>query len=85
MNFSFEGNYKSKRSINLGGVKTNEDKKSLLIKAQNERKARELERLKLKSATKIQAFYRGRKEAAIYNQQEYTLLQQNSNSAYFDR
>lgn len=54
MNFSFEGNYKSKRNINLGGVKANEDKKSLLIKAQNERKARELERLKLKSATRIQ-------------------------------
>ncbi|CAO3643333.1 unnamed protein product [Cunninghamella blakesleeana] len=76
MNFSFEGNYKSKRNINLGGVKTNEDKKALLIKTQNERKARERERLKLKSATKIQAFYRGRKEAAISNQHGYDLLQQ---------
>lgn len=89
MNFSFEGNYKPRRNINLGGIKKVEDKKSLMLKAQAERKAREQERQKLKSAQQIQvitrdthlhsftqfmnqAFYRGRKEAYIYRQQERT-------------
>lgn len=57
MNFNFEGNYKPRRNINLGGVKTVGDKKSLLIKAQNERKAREHERQKAKSAQQIQVFF----------------------------
>lgn len=54
MNFSFEGNFRPKRNINLGGVKKIDDKRSLLAKAQSERKAREQERLKLKSAQQIQ-------------------------------
>lgn len=54
MNFNFEGNYKPRRNINLGGIKRVEDKKSLMLKAQAERKARELERRKLKSAQQIQ-------------------------------
>lgn len=54
MNFTFEGNYKPRRNINLGGVKTVGDKKSLLLKAQNERKAREQERIKQKSVQQIQ-------------------------------
>jgi hypothetical protein len=54
MNFSFEGNFKPKRNINLGGVKSNDDKRSLMAKAQAERKAREQDRLKLKSAQQIQ-------------------------------
>lgn len=54
MNFSFEGNYKPRRNINLGGVKSVDDKRSLMAKAQAERKAREQERLKLKSAQRIQ-------------------------------
>jgi ubiquitin-protein ligase E3 C len=54
MNFSFEGNYKPRRNINLGGVKSIDDKRSLMAKAQAERKAREQERLKLKSAQQIQ-------------------------------
>ncbi|KAI7863834.1 hypothetical protein BDF14DRAFT_1733311 [Spinellus fusiger] len=69
MNFTFEGNYKSKRTINLGGVRVNDDKKVLMAKAQAERKAREYERRKLKSAGIIQAFYRGRREAAWSRQQ----------------
>lgn len=56
MNFSFEGNYKPRRNINLGGVKSIDDKHSLMAKAQAERKAREQERLKLKSAQQIQVF-----------------------------
>ncbi|KAL0097797.1 hypothetical protein J3Q64DRAFT_1073333 [Phycomyces blakesleeanus] len=64
MNFNFEGNYRAKRTINLGGVKPNDDKRSLMAKTQSERRAREFERKKLRSAGLIQAFYRGRKEAA---------------------
>lgn len=54
MNFSFEGNYKPRRNINLGGVKSVDDKRSLLAKAQAERRAREQDRLKLKSAQRLQ-------------------------------
>lgn len=54
MNFSFEGNYKPRRNINLGGVKSVDDKRSLLAKAQAERRAREQDRLKLKSALRLQ-------------------------------
>ncbi|CAM0136747.1 unnamed protein product [Umbelopsis sp. WA50703] len=61
--FSFEGNYKAKRNINLGGVRAQEDKKRLLEKAQRERKAREAERVRVRNATRIQAFYRGRRAA----------------------
>ncbi|KAI8070873.1 hypothetical protein BC940DRAFT_331298, partial [Gongronella butleri] len=63
MNYTFEGNYKSKRNINLGGVKSHADKKSLMAKAQEERRARERDRLRLQSAQNIQAFYRGRRVA----------------------
>lgn len=54
MNFSFEGNYKSKRNINLGGKQSHQDKKALLAKAQAERKARERERRRNDSALRIQ-------------------------------
>lgn len=54
MNFTFEGNFKPRRNINLGGIKKVDDKRSLLAKAQSERKAREQERLKQKSAQHIQ-------------------------------
>jgi ubiquitin-protein ligase E3 C len=38
----------------LGGVKSIDDKRSLMAKAQAERKAREQDRLKLKNAQQIQ-------------------------------
>ncbi|CEP08172.1 hypothetical protein [Parasitella parasitica] len=69
MNFSFEGNFKPRRNINLGGVKKVDDKRFLLAKAQSERKAREQERLKLKSAQQIQSLFRGRREASSTRQQ----------------
>ncbi|KAI9334179.1 hypothetical protein BD770DRAFT_402519 [Pilaira anomala] len=69
MNFNFEGNYKPRRNINLGGVKSVDDKRSLMAKAQAERKAREQDRLKVKSAQRIQAFFRGRKQASFIRQQ----------------
>ncbi|CAB5374017.1 unnamed protein product [Rhizophagus irregularis] len=57
---TFEGNYKTRRAINLGGKRQQETKEELLKKNQDRRKARENERLKEKSAIIIQAFYRGR-------------------------
>ena len=54
MNFSFEGNFKPRRNINLGGVKNVDDKRALMAKTQADRKAREQERLKLKSVQRIQ-------------------------------
>ncbi|CAG8435448.1 9145_t:CDS:10 [Ambispora gerdemannii] len=60
---NFEGSVKPRRQINLGGQRSQEDKKLLLKRTQEQRKAREAERLRNKSANKIQAFYRGRKVA----------------------
>ena len=51
---SFEGNYKSRRAINLGGRREQENKEALLKRSQDQRRARENERSKLKSAIKIQ-------------------------------
>lgn len=51
--FRFEGKFKSKRSIALGGASANTDKNSLVEKAHWERQQRELMRLKLDAAQKI--------------------------------
>ncbi|ORX89041.1 hypothetical protein K493DRAFT_72432 [Basidiobolus meristosporus CBS 931.73] len=61
--FSFEGDFKAKRNINLGGSRQQQDKKDLLKKAQLERKKREQSRKRERSAILIQSFYRGRKRA----------------------
>ncbi|KAI9088813.1 hypothetical protein DFS34DRAFT_639998 [Phlyctochytrium arcticum] len=58
--YSFTGDFKNKRAINLGGTKDRIDKAELLRKTQLERQNRERERLKLLSASKVQAFWRGR-------------------------
>ncbi|KAJ3412079.1 hypothetical protein HDV05_001303 [Chytridiales sp. JEL 0842] len=60
----FSGDHRNRKGINLGGAKTRLDKDKLLQATQAERRQRELERLKVKSATKIQAFYRGRLSAS---------------------
>ncbi|KAG2200529.1 hypothetical protein INT47_012315 [Mucor saturninus] len=89
MNFSFEGNYKPRRNINLGGVKSVDDKRALMAKAQAERKAREQDRLKLKSAQQIQNFFRGRKQASIIRHEQRKefeqLLVQTQNETCLDR
>ncbi|KAF9109506.1 hypothetical protein BGX27_007547 [Mortierella sp. AM989] len=56
----FDGSFKSKRTINLGGNKQQVDKSKLLRQAQEERRVREAERKRLKAAENIQAWYRGR-------------------------
>ncbi|KAG0365667.1 hypothetical protein BGZ54_006320, partial [Gamsiella multidivaricata] len=60
----FDGSFKSKRTINLGGNKQQIDKQKLLRQAQEERRIREAERSRLKAAERIQAWYRGRHVAA---------------------
>jgi hypothetical protein len=50
----FDGSFKAKRTINLGGNKQQVDKQKLLRQAQEERRLREAERLRLKSAERIQ-------------------------------
>ena len=55
--FSFEGDYKSKRTINLGGSSTRQNKDLLLKKAQLERKEREAERQRVKAAIRIQVSF----------------------------
>ncbi|KAF8937444.1 hypothetical protein BGZ58_002708 [Dissophora ornata] len=60
----FDGNFKSKRTISLGGNKQQVDKQKLLRQAQEERRIREAERARLKAAERVQAWYRGRKVAA---------------------
>ncbi|KAI8970934.1 hypothetical protein BDB01DRAFT_812998 [Pilobolus umbonatus] len=69
MNFNFEGNYKAKRNINLGGVRTHDDRRSLMAKAQRERRAREQERIRLQKTIKIQAFYRRYRATKLLHQQ----------------
>ncbi|CDS05598.1 hypothetical protein LRAMOSA08126 [Lichtheimia ramosa] len=77
MNFSFEGNYKPRRNINLGGIRSHEDKKTLMAKAQAERRAREHERQRQRCAVKIQSFYRAKRDASRLRRVELDALQTN--------
>ncbi|KAF9162979.1 hypothetical protein DFQ26_003070 [Actinomortierella ambigua] len=65
----FDGSFKSRKAISLGGNRQQVDKQRLLRQAQEERRAREAERLRLRSAEHIQAWYRGRKIAADLRQE----------------
>ncbi|KAI1321825.1 hypothetical protein EDD11_000101 [Mortierella claussenii] len=51
----FDGSFKSRRNISLGGNKQQVDKQKLLRQAQEERRVREAERVRLKAAERIQA------------------------------
>ncbi|KAF9903122.1 hypothetical protein EC991_004148 [Linnemannia zychae] len=64
----FDGSFKSRRTINLGGNKQQVDKQKLLRQAQEERRIREAERARLKAAERVQAWYRGRTVAARVRQ-----------------
>ncbi|KAJ1967675.1 ubiquitin-protein ligase (E3) [Dispira parvispora] len=65
--YSFEGQFKSRRPINLGGTPQH-DKKELLRRAHQERKAREEERRRHQAATKLQARFRGQRTRAHLQQ-----------------
>ncbi|KAJ2078513.1 ubiquitin-protein ligase (E3) [Coemansia sp. RSA 988] len=61
--FSFRGEFKRQKDINLGGRRRNDtahsNAQSVLVKAHEEREKRELERLKRIAALKIQRLWRG--------------------------
>lgn len=76
---SFTGNYKKTRNIDLSNKQGSTRLETIRIASQ-ERDARELYRTKIKSAVKIQAFIRGRKDAnrsrtrlrALFDQKMFT-------------
>ncbi|XP_054847107.1 ubiquitin-protein ligase E3C [Eublepharis macularius] len=57
--FSFEGDFKTRPKVSLGGASKKEEKASLLHRTQEERRKREEERRRLKNAIIIQSFVRG--------------------------
>ncbi|CAG8480586.1 2866_t:CDS:10, partial [Paraglomus occultum] len=58
--FGFDGNVKKRSHINLGGSRNVKDKQTLIQSNQERRLAREHERKRKESVTKIQAFVRSR-------------------------
>ncbi|KAM9308508.1 ubiquitin-protein ligase E3C [Gastrophryne carolinensis] len=60
--FSFEGDFKTRPKVSLGGASRKEEKASLLHRTQEERRKREEERKRLKNAIIIQSFIRGYKD-----------------------
>ncbi|KAJ8376784.1 hypothetical protein SKAU_G00073640 [Synaphobranchus kaupii] len=60
--FSFEGNFKTRPTVSLGGASKKEEKASLLHRTQEERRKREDERRRLKNAIIIQSYVRGYKD-----------------------
>lgn len=67
--FSFEGDFKTRPTVSLGGASRKEEKASLLHRTQEERRRREEERQRLKNAIVIQSFVRGHRA----RQQQYAL------------
>ncbi|XP_035270812.1 ubiquitin-protein ligase E3C isoform X2 [Anguilla anguilla] len=60
--FSFEGDFKTRPKVSLGGASKKEEKASLLHRTQEERRKREDERRRLKNAIIIQSYVRGYKD-----------------------
>ncbi|CAG8497361.1 5432_t:CDS:10 [Gigaspora margarita] len=79
---SFEGNFKTRPKINLGGQRVQEDKSTLIKKNKEQRRERDNERLRQKSALKIQAFYRGRNVAGNLRNKERALWDQNAEAIF---
>ncbi|XP_063777972.1 ubiquitin-protein ligase E3C [Pseudophryne corroboree] len=67
--FSFEGDFKTRPKVSLGGASRKEEKASLLHRTQEERRKREEERRRLKNAIIIQSFIRGYKD----RKQQYSI------------
>lgn len=67
--FSFEGDFKTRPKVSLGGASRKEEKASLLHRTQEERRKREEERRRLKNAIIIQSFIRGYRD----RKQQYSL------------
>ncbi|CAG8700294.1 2723_t:CDS:10 [Cetraspora pellucida] len=79
---SFEGNFKTRPKINLGGQRVQEDKSTLIKKNKEQRRERDNERLRQKSAVKIQAFYRGRNVAGNLRNKERAVWDQKAESIF---
>lgn len=67
--FSFEGDFKTRPKVSLGGASKKEEKASLLHRTQEERRKREEERRRLKNAIIIQSFIRGYRD----RRQQYSI------------
>ncbi|XP_040290127.1 ubiquitin-protein ligase E3C [Bufo bufo] len=67
--FSFEGDFKTRPKVSLGGASRKEEKASLLHRTQEERRKREEERRRLKNAIIIQSYIRGYKD----REQQYSI------------
>ncbi|XP_036905409.1 ubiquitin-protein ligase E3C isoform X3 [Sturnira hondurensis] len=67
--FSFEGDFKTRPKVSLGGASRKEEKASLLHRTQEERRKREEERRRLKNAVIIQSFIRGHRD----RKQQYSI------------
>ncbi|KAM5157022.1 ubiquitin-protein ligase E3C [Mantella aurantiaca] len=67
--FSFEGDFKTRPKVSLGGASRKEAKASLLHRTQEERRKREEERRRLKNAIIIQSFIRGYRD----RKQQYSI------------
>ncbi|XP_073437703.1 ubiquitin-protein ligase E3C isoform X2 [Dendrobates tinctorius] len=67
--FSFEGDFKTRPKVSLGGASRKEEKASLLHRTQEERRKREEERRRLKNAIIIQSYIRGYKD----RKQQYSI------------
>ncbi|XP_057586381.1 ubiquitin-protein ligase E3C isoform X5 [Hippopotamus amphibius kiboko] len=67
--FSFEGDFKTRPKVSLGGASRKEEKASLLHRTQEERRKREEERRRLKNAVIIQSFTRGYRD----RKQQYSI------------
>ncbi|XP_043920724.1 ubiquitin-protein ligase E3C [Protopterus annectens] len=67
--FSFEGDFKTRPTVSLGGASRKEEKASLLHRTQEERRKREEERRRLKNAITIQSYVRGYKD----RKQQYSI------------
>ncbi|KAG8573428.1 hypothetical protein GDO81_012404 [Engystomops pustulosus] len=67
--FSFEGDFKTRPKVSLGGASRKEEKASLLHRTQEERRKREEERRRLKNAIIIQSYIRGYRD----RKQQYSI------------
>ncbi|XP_067909501.1 ubiquitin-protein ligase E3C [Heterodontus francisci] len=72
--FSFEGDFKTRPKVSLGGASRKEEKASLLHRTQEERRKREEERRRQRNAVIIQSFlrgYRDRKQQHMIQRSEF--------------
>ncbi|GAB1289498.1 Ubiquitin-protein ligase E3C [Apodemus speciosus] len=79
--FSFEGDFKTRPKVSLGGASRKEEKASLLHRTQEERRKREEERRRLKNAVIIQSFIRGYRDRKQQHFIQRSAFDQHADSA----